>query len=419
MEKVLRILVIALFAVALVASTGQPARAAEEGMKGLGISGYVDAVGAFSHASNDYFGGTLAPGLYAGTASLSGVAYPAHPVNGNTLNDDNAFVFAGSELKLHFNRDFADKAFAVGSLSLQSAAAGGGASSTGQFNFDVQQAAVGLKFGDTHLLLGRFYAPIGIESVDANSRATATLGNVFAGLEPFYLTGAMLHYAPEEGVGAFFFASNNIQDGNDDANNAKALGVGLTLATGDVSATLQYNVDWTNKINPEFQDASQLIDLSILMDNDTMLGGIDAIYRRENSNLVTDSTAAPFAGNVDIFGAEALLGFKMDDLTIGGRGEWIHIIDTDGILAASVDCPTAPIIIPCVALAPGAVFLGDGDVYSATAFVTYNVVEGVFVRAEYRLDFADYDKLNVGGTIVNPDTANTQVALVQLNASFE
>ena len=108
-----------------------------------------------------------------------------------------------------------------------------------------------------------------------------------------------------------------------------------------------------------------------------------------------------------------LLGWKWDPLVIGVRGEWIHARDPDRILAAGSRSNYQ--------VAPSLFVIGDGDVYGGSVFVTWAVTGGVFVRAEYRLDAADYDIVGAPttGILVNPDTAKAHLALIQVNASFE
>ncbi len=348
-------------------------------MKGIGLSGYVDAAVGLSRVSGDWVpGATFLPGTFPGTIPLSQGSGP----------NETDFSFAATEFKLHFNKDFGDKATAVASFSVASSGDSSGSSGTsssgGDFNYDLQQAFVKLNFGESHFLMGRFYAPIGIETVDANQRATVTLGNVFSILEPFFLTGAMLHYAPKEGVGGFIYVANSLNGENSECGTlpacnqpsdlGKALAAGVTYAGDGTSATLQYNVDWAGQTTPKnkvFADATQIVDLSVLHDSDEFLGGFDAIYRRDNFG----------SANADTFGFELLAAAKMDELTLGGRAEIIHQAELEACII------------------------------SLTPFLTYKIVDGVFARAEYRHDM-------IGSFDAEVWTRANQV-VAQLNASFE
>ncbi|MEW6776153.1 MAG: outer membrane beta-barrel protein [Bdellovibrionota bacterium] len=399
----------AFFALAALAAVlaAAPARAEDAiSMKGIGISGYVDAVMGLSRTSGDFAStGTSLPGLYAGKVSLA---------TGAGISETD-FTFAATEFKMHFNKDFGDKASAVASLSIlgllspsQTLTDTNGdtvtVTSPSGFALDLQQAAVKLNFGDAHFMLGRFYAPIGIETVDANSRATITLGNVFNNLEPFFLTGAMLHYAPEEGPGGFLILANGLGGNNNECINdtapppstppedtppacltsdpstlGKAVIAGVTYVGGGVSATLQYNVDWAGDGSTKvFEDATQILDLSVLYDSDSFMAGMDALYRRDNV----------LAANADTFGLELMGAAKMDDLVAGIRGDLIHAIDNSG-----------------VGIQP------DGSVYMVSPFVTYTVIDGVFVRGEYR-----YDAIDPAGS---GNYLHSNLFLVQANATFQ
>lgn len=366
--------------------------ASPKSAQALDLSGYVDTVGAFSYTAKDWVttplvgpppvghdAFTVSPGFIGGVDVGNGAAVP-----GVTAGKD--FTFAAAEVKLHGTQEFGDVATAVFSLSFGSAVLGG-SSLGGGFTYDIQQAYVALNWDALEFKMGRFYAPIGIESVDANARANITMGTVFAGLEPFYLTGFQVTYGPDEGPGFFLFVSNDAFEGNLNSQSAGtdedvALGAGVTFATDDLSATLQYNVDWT-AAGKNFQDAYQLFDLSLLMENDTMLAGVNTNFSAIN------------VGTVDffIYGLQLIGGVKMDDLTVGTRAEWVMFIDD----------PTGT---------------GDAHLISIAPFVTYSITDGVFARAEYRADIVDMDKAGVGvGT--GAERSHQQVISVQLNASFE
>lgn len=297
--------------------------------------------------------------------STIGEAWPifsgSNPLASDAGNWDNTF---GTEVKLHGTQEFGDAADAGFSISFADDA-----------GIMVQQAYVSLNFGEVDLTMGRFYAPIGIESVDANARATISLSNVFQGLEPFFLTGAILMYSPEEGVGGFLFITNDFDTAvQGDTSDDVGLGVGVTYTGGDLGATLQYNVDWDATVPGEtFVDASQLVDLSVLYESDSLFGGIDAIFRTDNAGSTTTKT----------FGVELLVGVNATDAVQAGiRASGVWVSDP------------------------------DGAIYDLSLFGTYDVTEGVFVRAEGRLDIESDD---VTGT----DTGTAFTGMLSMNATFE
>lgn len=391
MRKFFQVLSATALAIAAIASP--------KAAQALDLSGYVDTVGAYSYSAQDWAGHagqTVSPG-FIGAVDVGNGPSATPGVAGKD------FTFAAAELKLHGNQEFGDVATAGFSVSFAGQNGTGAAVTTATapgFSYDIQQAFVALQWDDVEFKMGRFYAPIGIESVDAPSRANVTMGNVFAGLEPFYLTGFQLTYGPEEGAGAFLWVSNDAFEGNVNGqvvttDEDVAVGVGLTFAQDDLGVTLQYNVDWTAPAaDSNFKDAYQLIDLSALMENDTMLAGVNANFSMIN------------LGTVDAFitGAQVIGGVKMDDLTVGARLEYVYIVDDNGALAAAV----RPI---------GTAGIGDGHTLSAAPFITYSVTDGVFARAEYRVDISDLDKV----AFANPSTerSNQQVVSFELAASFE
>ena len=383
------------------------------------VSGYFDGVAAVSRVTDDYLGGTAAPGIFPGTLRLSSgpsscFVLPIIPPCVAGAETD--FSIAAAEFKLNFTQDFEEIVTVLASVSLHSAASGGGlatsgASSDGQFDFLVQQAAARFSWKNWELLFGRFYAPIGLEGVDADSRPAATLSNTALALEPFFLTGAMVNWAPATSKwGGFAFVANDLRGGNDDANSSKALGIGVSRVWRAVTVTAQYHLDWSNSLTPDLQDATHLMALSLQHRGETFFGGAEVLRRQENAANV-NSVSGTVSGTARIFAAMAILGWNLKPVSIGVRGEWIHVSDPDLILASSAQSGQA--------IGPSSVLLGDGDVYGGSVFVTWAITRGVFVRGEYRIDAADYDKASTPFLIINPDTAKAHLGLLQVNASFE
>lgn len=386
----------------------------------LEVSGYFDGVAAYSHVGSDYRGGTGAPGLFPGSLTLStnALSCPAPPCAAGGRND---FTIGASEFKLNLQQDFEELVSVLGGISLHSAAAAGGpaaagSSSDGQFDYLVQQAAARFSWKHVEVLFGRFYAPIGLEGVDADARPAATLSTSALALEPFFLTGAMVTWTPSNfewgrGWSGFVFAANDLRGGNDDANASKALGIGVTRIWDKAEATLQYHLDWSNSVAPELEDATQLLALTIHAEGESWFGGIEALYRRENANIPNALAAGNLTGTAKMTALVGLLGRRWKRLSIGARGEWIHVRDAGGVLAMSAAFRRE--------LAPARWLLGDGDVYGVSGFLTWPLVRGVFIRAEYRLDAADYDAIVASAAVLNPDTATAHLGLIQVNAGFE
>lgn len=340
-----------------------------EGLGGFTFTGYVDALAGYSTASPNFAGGTRIgnPFLAGSTGTLNLMDSGLRPCNNSLSNcRDNDFTFLGGEVLLQLKKDFGGKGIAAASLSFAEAGAGDEISSTA-YALTVEEAYAGVNIADNvNLYLGRFIAPIGIESVWSNARKNITMSNLFAGALPFYYTGAMLAYEPSEGPFAKLMIFNDAVGTNNDGGVDKGYSIlvgftnentyaGLTWVGSPATRAGTRNSDWWNLFN---------LDL-------TYSGEINAAFEAVYSLVNLPGQDAQWMG------AMLIVSKPIDKIEPGLRLEYNYLDPQYAEVITGVG-PNA--------IAGGATLPGSFKGLGVSPFVIYTVTDGLFVRGEYRFD---------------------------------
>lgn len=236
----------------------------------------------------------------------------------------------------------------------------------------------------TALKLGKFNAPIGLESLDPDARDTVTNSAVFNRLAPFNLTGANLSYYGEVfGFEALvangYDADSNGLNGNKEltygvkgqATFGPVTGVFTFLGgSGDLSGSMEANdktyiYDGVITFAPEISD-----DFGFSTGFEFSYGTI------ENFNVVGDS------GDTEWFGFIGRARIDVGDFGTTFRFDYID--DRDGFVAGNE----------------------SGDLWSITVSPSYAITDNMFVRLEYRYDETVGGKSFLGDstTMIDPMT---------------
>lgn len=231
------------------------------------------------------------------------------------------------------------------------------------------------------LKLGKFNAPIGLESLDPDARDTVTNSAVFNRLAPFNLTGLDLSYYGEtfgiEGLIANGYdADSNGLSGNKEMTYGfktqailgpvtgifTFLGGASDLSGSPSASDKTYIYDGVLSIAPEISE-----DVSATLGFEFNYGTV------ENFNLVGDS------GDTEWFGFIAKGRIVVSKFGTTVRFDYID--DRDGFVAGNE----------------------SGDLWSLTVSPSYALSDNMFVRLEYRYDESVGGKSFFGDGIFTPD----------------
>ncbi len=361
---------------------------ASAGKGGFTFTGYVDALAGYSTASRTFVGGTRLgnPFLAGSSPSLNLMTTGTRPgCSGAATCRDTDFTFLGGEALLQMKKDFGGKGIAAATLSFAEAGAGNETNSTG-YALTVEELYAGINVANNvNFYLGRFIAPIGIESVWSNARKTITMSNLFAGALPFYYTGAMLAYEPSEGAFAKAMIFNDWVGSNIDGGVDKGYSLLVGYTGGGAYVGLTWMGDLATRaavtpavVGPRNSDWTNLINLDVTYAKDKLFVGFEGTYRLINTP----------GNDAQWIGAEVIGSFKATDaVEVGARIEYNYLDPQQAALSA-VD----PAAVTAGFAGPGS-FKGLG----LTPFVIYTVTDGLFVRGEYRYDLENPISKDKGG----------------------
>jgi len=349
-----------------------------QGKGGFTLTGYVDALAAYSTASENFRGSTqaLSNQFFAGASTGVNLSDSGTRLGcgGSATCRDNDLTFAAGEVLISLKKDFGGKGIAAATLSFAEAGAGDETNSTG-FALTVEEAYAGINLADNvNLYLGRYIAPIGIESVWSNARKNVTMSNLFAGGLPFYYTGLMLAYEPTEGPFAKAMIFNDAGGANIDGNVSK----GYSLLVGYTGGGAYVGLTWVGNTaaqaaavpltpGPRREDWTNLFNLDVTYTMDKAYVGFEALYVR--TNLGAGVSAAQWMG------AMLIASYKATDAVEAGLRLEYNYYDPEQAILLGVDPATF-----------GGAPLGSVKGASIAPFAIYTVTDGLFVRGEYRLD---------------------------------
>ncbi|MCE9623905.1 MAG: porin [Deltaproteobacteria bacterium] len=263
---------------------------------------------------------------------------------------------------------------------------------TGQ-NFNLEQGYVttNLPFGKgIELMVGRFNAPIGLESVDRADNMAVSFSNVYRYLRPHNLTGAKAYYAFNDNFDWSLYVVNNLIDvisttvGTDSAIPSYGTRFGFTWGSVGKESTVGFSYAGGPEQFGNNAHLTNILDLdfNIHIGDKFTLGG-EGIYRQDN-------VTSAFAGfpNSKGFGGFLLLGFSPSDTwNIYFRYGYLHDVN------------------------PTAAYTGvDQQINDFSLGAGYQITDGAKVKVEYRLDLHNYSAA-AAAALTGNDRSSLQNAL--------
>ena len=356
-------------------ANGTPAP--EAAPEGLEISGNVDVVVGYQHDDKDALGNNL--GGMGDVSFVTGADFDQFRFIVDQVEIDLAKSF-GENIRLRADIDFNDFA-----------------NTASRFvdTVDLEQGYVttNISIGNgMEFLVGKFNAPVGIESVDRNENWLISYGPNYRWLTPTNVVGAKIYYAFSDLVDWHFAVVNDL-NGNGfgdsalpsvitrlgfnwgDEGNESTFGIGGGFGpesdTG-VAGGASHNAHWDF-----YGDIDALVALS-----DTVNLGAEATYRQSNS-------ISGLGANQKAIAAQALLNYEASDVwDVTFRYGWLWDINPANARGGSGASKT------------GGTWNGgfEGQLHSGTVGASYKIADGAKMKMEYRFDFA-----NVAGPGLNSD----------------
>ncbi|OGQ44138.1 MAG: hypothetical protein A2W61_01630 [Deltaproteobacteria bacterium RIFCSPLOWO2_01_44_7] len=264
---------------------------------------------------------------------------------GGLVNRDDEFKFFVDEVELDIAKTFGENIRVRADLDFGSQTMHGGP----RFNdlgtalggtgvgvlLEQAYATANLSIGNgLEVLLGRFNAPLGFESVDTNKNDTISKSILYRALRPNTFTGVKLYYAFSDLVDwHFYLANNNLTYDDGDALNLNtdipALGFRLGFNWGEEGK--KSTLGWSGAVGQDRANIKR--HMSFLGDvdwqwwaTDNFAIGGEGIYRQINNTRVTAGSTK----NGKYFGALLNLHYDFSDVWDGTlKYAWAH--DVNGI----------------------------------------------------------------------------------------
>lgn len=362
--------------------------------EGVEISGAVDVVAGWQHDDGD---ASTVGGNIGGMADYDGAlvgSSAGNPVIGNVSNADH-FRFLVNQVEIDLQKSFGEN------IRLRADLDFGDFSNTSQLTgdfFDLEQAYVTANIAagnGIEFLIGKFNAPVGVESVDTRDNWFISYAAPFRYLTPTNVTGAKLYYAFSDAVDLHVAVVNDL-NGNGFGDSAIPSGlfrlgfnwgeegqestIGISGGVGPESDTAVAGGASNNAHWDFFGDMDALVVLS-----DTISIAAEGTYRQSNA----------LAGGVNqkaIAGFAALKYAASDVWDVMFRANWLwEINNTFARPSSGASTTGANWNGPA-----GAGF--EGSLYSGTIGTSYMITDDAKMKWEYRYDWA-----NVAGPGTNSD----------------
>ena len=353
--------------------TSAPAAAPE----GLEISGNVDVVTAYQHDDKDAVG-----------SNLGGVG---DSITGVTVPNRDLFRFVVDQVEIDLAKSFGENIRLRADIDFTDFADTG--SRVGNV-VDLEQGYVtaNLSAGNgVEFLIGKFNAPVGIESVDRNANWLISYSPNYRWLTPTNVTGAKIYYAFSDLIDWHFAVVNDLNSNGFGDSAIPSIITRLGFNWGDEGEKSTLGIG--GGAGPESQasvgGASNNAHLDFYGDLDFVLALTDAIalggegtYRQSDSITGTGANQKAIAGQLalnyeasDVWDVTFRYGYLWDMNPVGGRG---------GSGASTT----------------GTVWNGgfEGTLHSGTFGAGYKIADGAKMKLEYRFDFAA-----VSGPAANSD----------------
>lgn len=353
--------------------------------EGVEISGAVDVVAGWQHDDQDA-GAT--GGSIGGLADYDGNLVGG--VAGNTANADH-FRFVVNQVEIDLGKSFGEN------IRLRADIDVGDFANTGQLGadlVDLEQAYVtaNLAAGNgIEFLIGKFNAPVGVESVDTRDNWFISYAPPHRYLIPTNVTGAKLYYAFSDLIDLHFaivndFNANGFGDSmipssffrlgfnwGDEGNEStvgisggigpeKDNAIGLAL----VGLTLSPRGNWSNNKHLDFfGDLDVLIALS-----DTVNLAVEGVYRQSDSSIG--------GANQKAIAGFAAVNYEASDVwDVNFRAGYLWEINPP--VANSSGASTTSITWTGAA--------SDGYLISGALGAGYMIADGAKLKLEYRFDW--------------------------------
>jgi len=346
---------------------------AEEG--GLEVSGAIDTLFGWQH-DDSKANGTAACAVGTAFNCNSNADSGAGVVGGGQLGDlrgltaakRDTFNFYVDQVEVDLSKTLGENIRVRADLDFRgpnTLSAG----AAGSFSLEQGYVTANIPVGNgLELLVGRFNAPIGLESVDRQDNVAVSFSNLYRFVRPHNLTGAKLYYAFNDSVDFHLYAANNLKDtvstgvGTESAMPAAGFRLGFNWGEGETKSSIGLSGAGSAEHPNHNTHYSFLGDLDInwAINENFSLGG-EFMYRQDNV-LVAG------AKNNKAMAALLLAAYNFNE-SWGGyvRGGWLHDINPAGVYTGN-----------------------DQQIYDWTVGFSYQIAEGAKVKLEYRGDyFAD------------------------------
>lgn len=322
------------------------------------------------------------------TSGFAATSYVAHN-RADADGDSRSFSFDEFELDLESKSGSAT--FRV-DLDFFTDSAGGGEYSFGTGSgAEVEQAYIGLEnfygVSGLNLQVGKWNAPLGLESFDYSDRGQYSLSTMFYSAIPANMTGVYASYEVMDGLTAEASYSNGY-DNNVDNNNDAALTLGLTYVNEGMGITAAYdhftgNSNQSSDVGPHSSDWD-INDVWVQLDLGTHVDSLKGSWiavewlqgTMEEEHTIARRDAQYTGTMVKAYTPLSLLGLSgMDDMGLTLRYEDFN--DSEGVITGGT------------ANAMG--YSGSGTVRSFTSALNFVVPDtdgAVTGNLEYRRDWA-------------------------------
>ncbi len=372
-------LVAVMAAVALLGAS--PLKAADKGgAGGLELSGNIDVVAGYQKDSK-YTNPTGAEfsAINSADDARQGVGQLGD-FRGSSSSKRDTFNFYIDQVELDVNKTFGENIRIRADLDM-----GRGLSGTphGVFNLEQGYVTANIPVGNgVELLVGRFNAPIGLESVDRNDNIAVSHSNGYRFLRPHNVTGAKIYYAFNENVDMHLYAVNNLWDSITNDTLIPSYGTRLGFTWGEKGSENVVGISYAggpegavelgsgNSIN-EMKHLTHIgdIDFSFHVTDAFVVAG-DLMYRQDNNAhgagqgacAVVGTGGSTFTKNCKGYSAQLTLGYNFNESWNGWlRYDYLHDVHAN--------------------------YTGvDQQIHAGAIGAAYQITDGAKVKAEYRMD---------------------------------
>ena len=343
------------------------AQAVESKAGGVEFSGNVDVLVGYQHDDSDAIGGTSCAGVLgcnAVDANGSGTGQLGD-LRGASASNRDTFNFYLDQVELDIQKSFGENIRLRADLDFGRALSGSGRN-TGGSNFNLEQGYVtaNLPVGNgMEFLIGRFNAPIGLESVDRPDNIALSFSNIFRFVRPHNVTGAKIYYPFSDSMDLSLYVVNNLADvisfaaGTDSAIPSYGLRFGFTWGEESKKSTLGISYaggpeQGTNDHLTHILD----VDFMVHLNENFAIGG-EGIYRQDN-------IAVPGAPNSKALGGMLLLAYTSSETwNFDFRYGYLHDVNPTGAYTGR-----------------------DQQIHDFTLGTGYQITDDAKMKLEYRLD---------------------------------